>query len=101
MGYDGSTEIFFGKQITMKTKEKEKKREELHALIDEREAILRNLEEVKRYGPAVCKDEPRNGSFFFSKNIRTELYPSVAKLTQNILNRKLRSVRARIGRIKI
>jgi len=85
----------------MKTQEKEKKREELHALIDEREAILRNLEEVKRYGPAVCKDEPIKGSFFFSEDIRTELYPSVAKLTQNILNRKLRSVRARIGRIKI
>jgi len=85
----------------MKTKEKEKKREELHALIDEREAILRNLEEVKRYGPAVCKDEPINGSFFFAEDIRTELYPSVARLTQSILTRKLRSVRAKIGRIKI
>jgi len=85
----------------MKTQEKEQKREELHSLIDEREAILRNLEEVKRYGPAVCKDEPIKGSFFFSEDIRTELYPSVAKLTQNILNRRLRSVRARIGRIKI
>jgi len=85
----------------MKTQEKEQKREELHSLIDEREAILRNLEEVKRYGPAVCKDDPINGSFFFSEDIKTELYPSVAKLTQNIFNRRLRSVRARIGRIKI
>jgi RNA polymerase-binding transcription factor DksA len=81
---------------------KEQKRKEMITLMQDRDDIIKELEKTKQFG-LIAEYNVRGFSAFYLyvDGIHEEIQREITAATIKILESKLRSIRAKIGKIKI
>jgi hypothetical protein len=81
---------------------KEQKRIEMVTLMADRDEIIKTLEKIKQVG-LIAEYNVRgfSGFYLFVDGIHEEIKKEITAATIKILESKLRSIRAKIGKIKI
>jgi hypothetical protein len=81
---------------------KEKKRKEMMRLMEHRDDIIKALEKTKQVGLIAEYNLSCLSAFYLDVDgIHEEIQREVTAVTIKILESKLRSIRAKIGKIKI